>query len=74
MIDIALHLGATKNRATKEMKKVMNFEMKLVNISLSSQNSRNFSLMYTECTSSGWKKYSGVGLRLDRKFSEKRWG
>ncbi|KAI5630566.1 VLP3p-2, transcript variant X2 [Venturia canescens] len=66
MVDIAVILGAPKERAMQELKESLRFEMKLANISLPNEKRRNATQLYnpmtlTELTknypSIPWKEY-----------------
>lgn len=46
MVDIAVIFGAERERATKELKDSLEFEMKLANISLPSEKRRNATALY----------------------------
>ncbi|XP_050295817.1 neprilysin-2 isoform X1 [Anthonomus grandis grandis] len=50
MVDIAVLFGANRDRATKELKESLEFEMKLANISLPSEKRRNATAMYNPMT------------------------
>ena len=60
MIDVAVSLGAQKNKATEELQKVLEFEMKLANISLVQEDKRNATKLYNPTTLA--KLPSGGGL------------
>ncbi|XP_012252045.2 neprilysin-2 isoform X2 [Athalia rosae] len=66
MVDIAVILGANKERATQELKESLYFEIKLANISLPNEERRNATLLYNPTTvrelnerypSVNWKDY-----------------
>ncbi|XP_076238812.1 M13 family metallopeptidase neprilysin 2 isoform X2 [Calliopsis andreniformis] len=66
MVDIATILGADKDRAMKELKESLEFEMNLANISLPNEKRRNATLLYNPMTvrtlsknypSIPWKEY-----------------
>ncbi|KAI5630642.1 VLP3p-1 [Venturia canescens] len=66
MVDVAVILGAPRDRAEKELKESLRFEMKLANISLPNEKRRNFTelnnpMTLTELTdkfpSIPWKEY-----------------
>ena len=46
MIDVATFLGADPARAAKEMREILEFEMKLANFSLPREERRNASKLY----------------------------
>ncbi|XP_060518791.1 neprilysin-2 isoform X1 [Cylas formicarius] len=50
MVDIAVLFGADKQRATKELKESLDFEIKLANISLPSEKRRNATALYNPMT------------------------
>ncbi|XP_043683237.1 neprilysin-2-like isoform X2 [Vespula pensylvanica] len=66
MVDIAVILGADKDRAVTELRDSLDFEMKLANISLPNEKRRNATLLYNPMTikelsnnypSIPWKEY-----------------
>ncbi|XP_043274066.1 neprilysin-2-like [Venturia canescens] len=66
MVDVAVILGAPRDRAKKELKESLGFEMKLANISLSKEKRRNTTQLYNPMTlaelttkyrSIPWKEY-----------------
>ncbi|CAL1682614.1 unnamed protein product [Lasius platythorax] len=50
MVDIAVILGANPDRARKELKESLEFEIKLANISLPNEKRRNVTLLYNPMT------------------------
>ncbi|XP_011257048.1 neprilysin-2 isoform X1 [Camponotus floridanus] len=50
MVDIAVILGANPDRAQKELKESLEFEIKLANISLPNEKRRNVTLLYNPMT------------------------
>ena len=60
MIDVAVRLGAQENKSKEELQKVLDFEMKLANISLSREDQRKKTKLYNPTTLA--KLPSGGGL------------
>lgn len=50
MVDIAVKLGADRDRATRELKESLEFEIALANISLPNEKRRNATLLYNPYT------------------------
>ena len=60
MIDVAVGLGAQKNKATEELQKVLEFEMKLANISLAQEDKRNANRLYNPTTLAKFPRGGGL--------------
>ncbi|XP_074110520.1 M13 family metallopeptidase neprilysin 2 isoform X2 [Cotesia typhae] len=72
MVDIAVILGAERERAEEELMESLKFEMKLANISLPTEKRRNATLLYNPMTlaqlsdkypSIPWKEYFNMILK-----------
>ncbi|KAK9722859.1 Peptidase family M13 [Popillia japonica] len=79
MVDIAVIFGADKQRATKELKDSLDFEIKLANISLPNEERRNATALYNAMTirqlqatyqSIPWLEYINTLLAPDTKVTD----
>lgn len=78
MVDIAVLFGADKERAVRELRESLEFEMKLANISLPSEKRRNATALYNPMTieqlqikfpSIPWTEYMNTLLAPDTKVT-----